>query len=87
MLKTATANRKIALEIKREREEICVKATEGRLPQQEEIEFIMKTINSKIQNVELVFNLPFRISDKSEEILVSMLYQVFRTNSFTVISC
>ena len=87
MLKTATENWEIALKNKQKRNDICLKAKEDRLTQQEELEFIINTINSNVENGEVVFDIPFRISDWCNEVLISMLYRTVRTSETTRISC
>ena len=87
MIETATViRRKIEDKIKK-RMEVENKAKDGTLTVEEEIEYINDMITSKASNTEVIVEIPFRISDRADEIFTTMLYHIFRKEDSTTMSC
>jgi len=87
MLETATVNWEKALKINNARKEAFQKARNGELSQEEEIKLLFDIINTKVADGHVIFDVPFRISDKANEVIISMLYRTFRKDDSTTISC
>ena len=87
MIQTATVIRKEIDDKIKKRMEIETKAKEGTLMLNEEIEYIYDMITSKAANTEVIVKIPFRISDRANEIFTTMLYRTFRKEDSTILSC